>query len=72
MQHVRECLEIKVSDFEPFFLGYVKYMARVPEILTNIELKIRDRNASILTNANVLITSGIIYAVVEGAKYLTR
>ena len=68
--YARGKLEMKASDFIPGLIGFVVYMQRNPEIMLEGEIKIRDRNASILANVNVASTVTIIYGIVEGINYL--
>ena len=68
----RERLEMKVSDLKPFLIGFAEYIIRNPENLTEDETSFRDKRALILANANVFLTSAIIYGIVEGIGYLSQ
>ena len=70
--YARGKLEMKASDFIPGLIGFVVYMQRNPEIMLEGEIKIRDRNASILANVNVASTVGIIFGLYKLAEYVSQ
>ena len=69
-KYTRSQLEIQVSDFLPGLVGFGQYLNRSPLSLSEDEISFKDRRASFLANANVFLTTGIIYSFVEIASYL--
>ena len=69
-KYTRSQLEIQVSDFLPGLVGFGQYLNRSPPSLSEDEISFKDRRASFLANANVFLTTGIIYSFVEIASYL--
>ena len=68
--YARGKLEIKMLDATPFLIGLANYMNKNPNVMSDDEISLRDRNASILANVNVASTVTIIYGIVEGINYL--
>ena len=71
-EHTLEELRIRKLDNIPALIGFGRYVDRSPLKMSEDEIKIRDRNASILANTNVASTVAIIYGIIEGINYLMR
>ena len=69
VQHTKELLELKVSDFKPF-VGFVEYMKKSPEVMTYDEMLFRDKRASLLANWSFASVSLVIFGLYKGAEYL--
>lgn len=72
IQHTREQLEMKVHHLVPFFVGFVNYMMISPNVMSEDEMRFRDKRASVLANFNVASTIGIPWTLYKVAEYFSQ